>query len=113
MANWEIKKGYLWKLYGEWEKHLDRGILSQCQNEETHLSFWQDSESEFGSYILMNDPDEEPEIDWGAAERVKTKDYQELSILDSRPLLDCDESGVAAYILDIDSDNEVTVALRY
>lgn len=114
MANcWEIEKGYLWKLTGEWKKHLDGGILSQCQNAESHLTFWQDSESEYGSYILMDDPDEEPEIDWGTAERVDVKTYQELSIVDSRPLLDCDEQSCGAYILEADSDGEVTVLVRW
>lgn len=101
-----LKTGYLWRYCGVWEdENFAEAISSECD----HIVFWQDSENSFGSYVLTQD-DELPECVRGSIERFYP---DKLSVSEDRPLLDCDESGVAAWIVDVSSDGEVTILHKY
>jgi hypothetical protein len=101
----QLLTGYLWTTTGDWERHIEGGVLEVQTHEAKFLVFHEDGEG--GAYVLTEN-NEAPSLNWGEVEEYipgETLIGRDLAVLDS------DESaGYTVWIAEANGENnEVTV----
>jgi hypothetical protein len=101
----QLLTGYLWKTTGDWERHVEGGVLEVQTHEAKFLVFHEDGEG--GAYVLTEN-DEIPSLNWGEVEACIPRETligRDLAVLEADS-----NAGYAVWIVEANGvNNEVTV----